>query len=278
MRPLGQRLGRNARFAAIGNGLAAGVMGACGHFVSAQAVFFVTAVLAIPTCRADRRVRESEIDPSARRRRHLRQRWPGQLRRRLSIGRFLTTPALLILTACVMLFHVANCRHAAAGRQRHDHALRPMGDRLRGSLHSRARSSSSRLISPRDRAARTELGPAAVLLLGFAVLPLRGALLAWTNDPFMIVAVQMLDGISGAVLGIIVPLALADISRGTGRFNLAQGMVGSATGIGAALSTTGAGYLADRFGMATAFFGLAAAAVAGSCASVAYAGDQARGG
>jgi sugar phosphate permease len=73
----------------------------------------------------------------------------------------------------------------------------------------------------------------------------------------------MLDGISGAVLGIIVPLTLADVSRGTGRFNFAQGLVGSATGIGAALSTTSAGYLADQFGMTTAFLGLAAAAVTG---------------
>ena len=117
-------------------------------------------------------------------------------------------------------------------------------------------------ISPRIGQLAQSWGRRPVLLLGFAVLPLRGALLACTNDPFMIVAVQMLDGISGAVLGIIVPLALADVSRGTGRFNLAQGLVGSATGIGAALSTFAAGYLADHYGMTTAFFGLAAAAVA----------------
>jgi MFS family permease len=100
-----------------------------------------------------------------------------------------------------------------------------------------------------------------LLLIGFAALPLRGALLAWTNDPYMIVAVQTLDGISGAVMGVLIPLALADISRGTGRFNLAQGIVGSATGVGATLSTIGAGYLADRFGTATAFAGLAAIGV-----------------
>jgi MFS family permease len=96
-----------------------------------------------------------------------------------------------------------------------------------------------------------------VFLLGFATLPLRGVLLALTNDPYMVVAVQTLDGISGAVMGVLVPLALADIARGTGRFNLAQGIVGSATGIGATLSTVGAGYLADRFGVPSAFWGLA---------------------
>jgi MFS family permease len=81
-----------------------------------------------------------------------------------------------------------------------------------------------------------------------------------SSDPLVIIAVQMLDGISGAVLGVLVPLSLADISRGTGRFNLAQGIVGSATGIGAAASAAVAGYLAARFGTSVAFAGLAAAA------------------
>ena len=60
---MGSRLGRNARFAAIGNGLAAGVMGACGYFVSAQAVFFVTAILAIPALLALSRIRAADVDP-----------------------------------------------------------------------------------------------------------------------------------------------------------------------------------------------------------------------
>jgi MFS family permease len=72
--------------------------------------------------------------------------------------------------------------------------------------------------------------------------------------------VQALDGVSGAALGVLVPLVLADISRGTGRFNLAQGMLACATGLGAAASTAVAGYLAARFGTGAAFAGLAAAA------------------
>jgi MFS family permease len=86
-------------------------------------------------------------------------------------------------------------------------------------------------------------------------------MLAWNSDPAVIVAVQMLDGICAAVLGVLVPLSLADIARGTGRFNLAQGIVATATGVGAAVSTTVAGYLATRFGAPVAFLGLASAAV-----------------
>src|ERR1700681_2963567 len=42
------RLGRNARYAAIGNGISAAVMGACGQYVPERAVFFLTAALPLP--------------------------------------------------------------------------------------------------------------------------------------------------------------------------------------------------------------------------------------
>jgi MFS family permease len=102
-----------------------------------------------------------------------------------------------------------------------------------------------------------------MLLLGFAVLPLRGALLAVVTDPYLLVAVQVLDGISAVVLGILVPLVIADVTSGTGHFNLAQGVVGSAVGIGASLSTTIAGYTIDHFGATAAFLVLAALGAAG---------------
>ena len=46
---IGERLGRNARFASIGNGIAAAAMGASDIFFRRAAVFFVTAALLIPT-------------------------------------------------------------------------------------------------------------------------------------------------------------------------------------------------------------------------------------
>jgi MFS family permease len=251
---VGPRLGRNARFAAIGNGLAAGVMGACGYFVSAQAVFFATAVLAVPTLLALWRIRESDVDPV---------RADGGIsacsasQQTATLGRLLRNPALLTLAACVLLFHLANA------------AMLPLVGSdvtMRSSRWATALVAACIItpqlvvaaISPTVGQLAQSWGRRPLLLIGFGALPLRGALLAWTNDPYMIVAVQTIDGVSGAVLGVLVPLTLADISRGTGRFNLAQGIIGSATGIGATLSTIGAGYLADLFGSATAFAGLAA--------------------
>ena len=117
------------------------------------------------------------------------------------------------------------------------------------------------LIAPTMGRLAATVGRRPVLILGFAALPARAAVLALNSDPVVIIAVQLLDGLCAAVLGVLVPLSLADISRGTGRFNLAQGIVGSATGIGAAASTAVAGYLAARFGTPVAFAGLAITAM-----------------
>jgi hypothetical protein len=62
---LGTRLGRNARFASIGNGVAAAAMGACGYLVSNQAVFFLTALLAAPAMLALARIRMGDVEPLA---------------------------------------------------------------------------------------------------------------------------------------------------------------------------------------------------------------------
>ena len=83
------------------------------------------------------------------------------------------------------------------------------------------------------------------------------------SSPYLVVAVQVLDGVCAAVLGVILPLVVADIMRGTGRFNLGLGIVGSAVGIGAALSTTLAGFMMDHFGSSLAFWSLAGVAVCG---------------
>jgi MFS family permease len=95
------------------------------------------------------------------------------------------------------------------------------------------------------------------LLMAFAALPIRGLLFAFVTDPYLLVAVQVLDGITASALGIMVPLMVADITRGSGRFNLAQGIVGTAVGIGASISPVLSGYLSDNFGAPVAFLGLA---------------------
>ena len=102
-----------------------------------------------------------------------------------------------------------------------------------------------------------------MLYLCFAALAARGVLFALVAGSYLVVAAQVLDGVSAAILGVTLPLIVADITRGTGRFNLGLGIVGSAVGIGAALSTALAGYTIDHFGSTTAFCGLAFVALCG---------------
>jgi predicted MFS family arabinose efflux permease len=255
---ISERLGRNARFAAIGNGLAAAAMGACGYFLSSRAVFVVTAMLAGPALMALARIRTSEIDPKKA---HggepdLREHEPVAGLLRSARGR-----TLLIFAACILLFHLANA------------AMLP----LMGSVVT-MRSLDWATILIAACIVVPQLGVAAIspwvgrragawgrrplLLLGFAALPLRGVLFATLPGPYLLVAVQGLDGISAAVLGIMGPLVVADLTRGTGRFNLGQGIVGTAIGVGASLSTTLAGYMSDRFGNEITFLALAGIAAA----------------
>jgi MFS family permease len=88
-------------------------------------------------------------------------------------------------------------------------------------------------------------------------LAIRGLLFAFLVNPYLLMAAQLLDGVSGAVLAVLVPLIIADVSGNTGHFNLAQGAVGCAVGVGASISTTLAGYVSDRFDSSTAFLMMA---------------------
>ena len=82
------------------------------------------------------------------------------------------------------------------------------------------------------------------------------------TNPELLVIVQLLDGVTAAVFSVLVPLVVADLTRGTGHFNLGQGLVGTFIGIGASLSATLAGYMSDHFGSPSAFAGLASIALA----------------
>ena len=92
-----------------------------------------------------------------------------------------------------------------------------------------------------------------LLLIGLGVVPIRAAFFALTADPVLLVVVQILDGLSGATLGVLTTLVIADLARGTGRFNLAQGLVGTLSGIGASLSTSLSGLVVEKFGYTAGF-------------------------
>lgn len=256
---IGERLGRNARFASLGNGSAAAVMGTFGYLLSSRSVFIVTFILAIPALLSLVRIRERDVDAT---------RAHGAVAREVedvnatSIWRLIRQPALLIFAASILLLQLANA------------AMLPL---MAGVVTTRSSQWAPVLIaacivvpqaivawtSPSVGRKAQQWGRRPLLLLGFAALVVRGLLFAVVGDPYLLVMVQVFDGITAAVFSVMVPLIVADVAFGSGHFNLAQGIVGTATGIGASLSTVLAGYVSDKFGSAVAFTGLACVAALG---------------
>ena len=85
-------------------------------------------------------------------------------------------------------------------------------------------------------------------------------LYTFSDDPYWLVGVQLLDGVGAGLYGALFPLIVADLMEGTGRFNVALGAVATAQGIGASLSTTVAGVIVVKAGYSAAFITLAAIA------------------
>ncbi len=236
---LGERVGRNARFAALGSGLAAGVMGLLGTYVSDQAVFLLTAVLCVPAL-ATLPFIDSKPPPPPKRAATRRA-------RRAELVKLLTDRRLLIFVACAVLFHLS------------DSAMLPIAA---GELTKREGTEASliiaacilvpqavvALLSPWVGLTAKRLGRRPMLLLGWASLPLRGVLLAVLPNPYLLVAVQAISGVSGAVFGVMVPVIADDVTLGARRFNLCIGIFG----------------LAGTAGDAVAFLGLAVAGLAGT--------------
>src|SRR5207248_4812714 len=98
-------------------------------------------------------------------------------------------------------------------------------------------------------------------IVGFAVLPIRAFLYTLSDDSAWLIAVQLMDGVGAGIFGALTPLVLADLMRGTGRYNVSQGAVATAQGIGASLSNTVAGLIVVSAGYSTAFLTLASVAL-----------------
>jgi len=249
---LAQRLGRNQRFASIGGLTAAGFVGIIGYLTSLGDIFLVTAALGFPVLLALARIRAADI--------HFAQSCGAAddhptHPQRVSRAVLFKDRRLLAFATCLFLYQVANAS-----------MLPLIGERL---VHSQGRWSSLvisalvvvpqiivALLAPWVGRTANTWGRRPLLLIGLGVVPIRSGLFALTTDPALLVVIQLLDGLTGAVLGVLTALVIADITKGTGRFNLAQGLVGTLSGVGAALSTSISGLIAERFGQMAGFLGV----------------------
>jgi MFS family permease len=258
---LGERLGRNMRFAAFGSLVAAALMGMVGDFLSQRAVFYLAAAGGVAGLAALRSIRAEDLKDA-----HLRTTHPAVLppllaKPRLATKRqLLCDRRLLIFAGGIALFQLGNAAllplAAAEVTRAHGHVAElvvaaaivlPQG--------------LAAMVSPAFGRAAQRLGRRPILLAGFAAMPLRALLLATGGGSGLMILYQAVDAISAAAFGVMVPLVVADITHRGGRFNLAMGVIGLAVGIGATFSTTLGGALADRFGTPSAFLALSAVGV-----------------
>jgi MFS family permease len=256
---LAERLGRNQRFASTGGVVAAGLMGLIAYFLSYRAIFFAAAALVLPVLAALGRIQPSDIHfgrasclpdhqgPSAPPRVQLRSLWKNS--------------GLLTFAGCVFLFQMANASMLPLAGEALAYSKDAFSSLIVSALIMVPQVIVAIMAPWAGRRANT-WGRRPLLLVGFAALPIRALVFAWTTNPAILVAAQILDGVSGTMLGVLTALIVADLTMGTGRFNLAQGFVGTISGIGASLSTTLSGLVAGSLGRAPGFLGIAAIALA----------------
>ena len=256
----GERLGRNARYAALGNAVGAALMGACGYYLTERAVFLFAATLGIPALaalevlrKADPATAASQKDPDSA---------PTQTDARS--WRSLCDWRLLAFAGCAALFHLANAAMlpiaaaAVTKRAGGEAATLIIAGCIVGPQIVTA------LLSPWIGRAAELWGRRPILLLGFSAVPIRGLLLACIAHPYLTILIQLFDGLGAAVFGVLFPLIVADITRNSGHYTTSLGVVGLAIGGGATLSTTAAGLVADQLGGGAAFLSLG---LVGICAT-----------
>jgi predicted MFS family arabinose efflux permease len=247
-----RRQGRNQTFNSAGNVSAALAMGLLGYFVSNRAIFFFVAVSAVPTLLCLGIIDPGDIDyEQARGSRGAKG--DGKPAKVLEL---LRDRRLVLFLVCAVLFHFANA------------AMLP----LLGEMLSRGKGRSSMmfmsacvittqlvitLLASWTGRLASRWGRKPLLLVAFAVLPVRGILYTLTDRAGVLVAIQVLDGVGAGLFGVVSVLVIADLTRGSGRFNLTQGLIATAVGIGGALSQSVAGTVVQHLGYRAGFVFLA---------------------
>ena len=251
------RQGRNQTFNSAGNVTAALSMGLLGYLVSNRSIFFFVVALAVPTIFVLLLIRPGEIDYEVARGANEGEK-AGKAE---SVWVLFKDRPLVLFLVCAVMFHFANA------------AMLP----LLGELLAKGQGRSSMLFmsacvvttqfvitliaSWSGRKAGT-WGRKPLLLIAFAVLPIRGVLYTLTANTVLLVAIQVMDGVGAGIFGVVSVLVIADLTRGTGRFNLTLGAISTAVGIGAALSQVIAGSIVHHAGYRAGFLFLAGVASA----------------
>jgi predicted MFS family arabinose efflux permease len=247
-----RRQGRNQAFNSAGNVMAAISMGLLGYFISNRSIFFFVVASTVPTIFTLLMVLPAEIDYELARG----AKKGGEGAKPVRAYALLKDRSLLIFLVCAVMFHFANA------------AMLPLlGEMLaKGQGRSSMMFMSACVVTTQfvitllsswsGRKAGT-WGRKPLLLLAFGALPVRAVLYTLTTNTAALIAIQVLDGVGAGIFGVVSVLVIADLTRGTGRFNLTLGAISTAVGIGASLSQVIAGSIVHHFGSKLGFLFLA---------------------
>ncbi|MBV9051274.1 MAG: MFS transporter [Hyphomicrobiales bacterium] len=255
------RIGRNESFNHAGNAFAATAAGVLAYVWGPKVVFYLLASMAVASIISVLAIPERSIDHDLARGLHRELSTAGS-DHPSGVRVLLTCRPLLIFAGCAITFHFANAAMLPLVGQK----LALQDKNLGTTLMSACIVAAQIVMVPMAMlvGAKADLwGRKPLFLIALSVLAIRGCLYPLSDNPFWLVGVQLLDGVGAGIYGALFPVIVADLMRGTGRFNVAQGAIITAQGIGAALSTALAGVIVVHAGYGAAFLALSAVAVAG---------------
>ncbi len=273
-RRMDAQMGTNQAFNAAGNVFAAAAIGAIGYFFGLKWMFALVVVLCALSLFFLSRIRPEDIDYDLARgadgegadakddagKASFGASVKGVL---AGFGDLAKQPAVRIFLVCAVIFHFANA------------AMVPLVTQMLGAdqgaeravLYTSGYMLASQvvfmIVAALSGRLAARIGRKPLFLFAFAMLAARGVLYTLSDAPAALIAVQCMDGLGAGIFGVVAVLIIADLTKGTGRFNAAQGAVATAQGLGAFLSNAVAGYLATKVGTTPTFLVLASIAAVG---------------
>ena len=279
-RKFDQAQGTNQAFNAAGNMFAALVLGAVGYYFNLRWMFYLVAVLCAGAVLCVLRIKGDDIDfdlargadkgeacnddqpaaaapPAA-----------GGLLAGLKdllgcFGDLLKQRPVLVFLVSAVIFHFANAAMVPLVTQLLARGVGVQQAVLFTSGYMVASQLVFMIVAALSGKLASRVGRKPLFLFGFAALAVRGVLYTVSHAPAALIAVQCMDGLGAGIFGVVGVLIIADLTKGTGRFNAAQGAIATAQGLGAFLSNSVAGYLAKSRGDDFTFYVLASIAVVG---------------
>jgi MFS family permease len=252
-----RRTGRNETFNHAGNAVAALLAGGLAYLFGPVVVFYLMAFMTVASVVAVSCVSAKAIDHEVARgfdpAHHSDHEQPS------GIAVLLANRPLLLFAVCCALFHLANAAMLPLVSQK----LSQINLQMATPLTSACIVAAQLVMVPMAWLVGSKAdvwGRKPLLLFGFMILPLRGVLYTLSSDPYWLVAVQMLDGIGAGIFGALFPVIVKDLTQGTGRFNVSLGALSTVFGLGAALSSSLAGFAVQQAGYNAAFLTLAGVA------------------